>query len=164
MITPDLLRRMCHARSRLQFELEPPASVAQLAREAGLSTSHFITQFSALFGQTPLQCRTRARLERAREWLLASNEPATQIGLALGFDNLGSFSRLFTRHFGMPPRVYRRTAEPCVAPLGCVALMNQANQARAGDDEAQQQHLNFGEVAPRKVGQDGGLTSHSSPH
>jgi AraC-like DNA-binding protein len=144
MITPDLLRRMCHARSRLQFELEPPASVAHLAHEAGLSTSHFITQFSGLFGETPLQCRTRARLQRASEWLLASDEPATQIGLALGFDNLGSFSRLFTRHFGMPPRVYRRTARPFVAPLGCVALMNLANQVRAGDD-----HLNFGEVAPK---------------
>lgn len=149
MITPDLLRRMCHARSRLQFELEPPASVAKLAREAGLSTSHFITQFNALFGETPLQCRTRARLQRASEWLLASDEPATQIGLALGFDNVGSFSRLFTRHFGMPPRVYRRTAKRFVAPLGCVALMNEAH-AHAGE------HLNFSEVAPGRVVQDGG--------
>jgi AraC-like DNA-binding protein len=148
MISPDLLKRMCDARHRLQFELEPPASVAHLAQEAGLSTSHFITQFSALFGETPLQCRTRARLDRAREMLLATDEPATQIGLALGFDNPGSFSRLFSRRFGMPPRAYRRTAKLIVAPAGCIALMNQAH---AGD-------LNFGEVVPGHVGQDGGLT------
>lgn len=150
MISPDLLKRMCCARHRLQFELEPPARVAHLAREAGLSTSHFITQFSALFGETPLQCRTRARLERARGMLLATDEPATQIGLALGFADLGSFSRLFTRHFGVPPRAYRRRAKPFVAPAGCVALMN---QALAGD-------LNFGEVAPGRVRQDGGFTPH----
>lgn len=154
MITPDLLQRMCHARNRLQFELEPPASVAHLAREAGLSTSHFITQFSALFGQTPLQCRTRARLERARDLLLSTDEPATQIGLALGFDSLGSFSRLFTRHFGVPPRAYRRTAQPAVPPPGCIALMN---QAFARD-------LNFGEVAPGQIKQDGILTPEPTIH
>lgn len=126
MITQDLLKRMCHARGRLQRELEPPSSVSRLAREAGLSTPHFISQFGALFGETPLQCRTRARLERAREMLLATDEPAIQIGLALGFSNAGSFSRLFSRHFGMPPRAYRRTARLVVAPAGCVTLMNQA--------------------------------------
>jgi AraC-like DNA-binding protein len=151
MITHDLLKRMCRARHRLAVEFEPPASVAQLAREAGLSTAHFITQFSALFGETPLQCRTRARLERAREMLLAGDESATQIGLALGFDNLGSFSRLFTRHFGLPPRAYRRTAGPLVAPLGCIGLMNQAH---AGADR------NFGEVAGARIVQHDG----SHPH
>jgi AraC-like DNA-binding protein len=150
MISPDLLRRMCEARDRLQFELEPPARVADLAREAGLSTSHFITQFSALFGETPLQCRTRARLKRARAMLLATDEPATQIGLALGFTDLGSFSRLFTRHFGVPPRAYRRSGQPCAAPAGCIALMNLAH---AGD-------RNFGEVASGHVGQDGGFPPH----
>ncbi|SEF32310.1 AraC family transcriptional regulator [Variovorax sp. NFACC27] len=146
MISPGLLKRMCDARRRLQCELEPPASVAHLAAEARLSTSHFISQFSALFGETPLQCRTRARLERAREMLVSTDEPATQIGLALGFASQGSFSRLFSRHFGMPPRRYRRTAEPFVAPLGCIALMNQAHA----------RDLDFGEVARGDVGQDGG--------
>jgi AraC-like DNA-binding protein len=153
MITSDLLKRMCRARDRLQFELESPPRVAHLAREAGLSTAHFITQFSALFGETPLRCRTRARLEQARETLLATDESATQIALALGFANPGSFSRLFTRHFGVPPRAYRQTAKPFVAPAGCVALMNQAH---AGD-------RNFGEVAAAQIGQDGGL-SPERPH
>lgn len=149
MISPDLLKRMCEARRRLQYELEPSAKVADLASEAGLSTSHFIAQFAALFGETPLQCRKRARLERARELLLSTDEPATQIGLALGFTDLGSFSRLFTRHFGVPPRDYRRKAGPLPAvPAGCIALMNQALAAGRRD---------FGEVASSDAGQDGGL-------
>ena len=148
MITPDLLKRMCHARERLRTELESSARVSELAREAGLSTAHFIHQFGALFGQTPLQCRTRARLERARDALLATDESATQIALALGFDNPGSFSRAFTRHAGVPPRTWRRTAEPAVAPAGCVALMNLALAGR-----------HFGEVATGEPRQDG-----STPH
>ncbi len=119
MITPGLLARMYGARDRLQSYLEAPLRVSEVAREAGLTTAHFITQFRALFGQTPLQCRTRARLEQACAALHARGESATQIGLALGFDNPGSFSRAFARHVGMPPRIRRRSAGHAVAPAGC---------------------------------------------
>lgn len=125
MLTHDLLTRLCHARARLRTELEPPASVARIAGDAGLSTAHFITQFGAVFGETPLQCRTRARLELARDLLARGDQPVTQVCLALGFANMGSFSRLFRRRFGTAPRVYRKTAAPAVAP-GCVGLMNTA--------------------------------------
>ena len=145
MITPGLLARMCGARDRLQSHLDAPLCVSDVAREAGLTTAHFITQFRALFGQTPLQCRTRARLEQARAALHASRESATQIGLALGFDNPGSFSRAFARHVGMPPRTWRQTAGHAVAPAGCVALMNQALAAGR----------NFGEVTDAAIRQDG---------
>jgi hypothetical protein len=83
--------------------------------------------------------------------LLAGDESATQISLALGFSNLGSFSRLFTRNFGVPPREYRRSARPFASPTGCIALMNLARSDR-----------NFGEVARADVGQDGGTAFHGT--
>jgi hypothetical protein len=45
-------------------------------------------------------------LERAAA-LLASGESVTQVCLASGFESLGSFSTLFRRHYGIPPRIYR---------------------------------------------------------
>lgn len=127
MITPDLLARLCRARRRLESELEFPASIRMLAREAGLTTPHFITQFRAVFGQTPVQCRTRARLERARHELASGKESITQICLALGFDSMGSFSRMFRKRFGCSPRAYRRDcAGPQPSPPGCIGWMNLA--------------------------------------
>lgn len=151
MISADLLQRLCRARERLQVQLEPSASVASIARDAGLSTPHFITQFGALFGESPLQCRTRARLERARELLLCSRESATQIALSLGFENVGSFSRRFSRHFGVPPRHYRQTGRRDAAPASCIALMNLAHAT----------HRNFGEVAAEGMRQDAASCSRS---
>lgn len=148
MISRDLLARLCHARERLQSELEPPVKVATLAAQAGLSTPHFITQFSALFGETPLQCRTRMRLELARERLAQDGESITQIGLGLGFENLGSFSRLFRHRFGKTPRAYRREAKgPVLPPAGCVALMNLAR----GAGEISAKSANAGDANMRSV-------------
>lgn len=98
-----------------------------VAREAGLTTPHFITQFRAVFGETPVQCRTRARLERACQLLATGEEPITQICLALGLGNMGSFSRIFKKRFGCAPREYRRGGcKPWIPPEGCVGLMNLA--------------------------------------
>jgi AraC-like DNA-binding protein len=130
VISADLLARLCRARRRIESDLECPPAIGVLAREAGLTTPHFITQFRAVFGQTPVQCRTRARLERARALLAAGDESITQICLALGFASPGSFSRMFSRHFGRPPRALRREgATPISSPAGCVALMNLARGA-----------------------------------
>lgn len=126
VISSALLGRLCRARSRLEHELEPPVGVAQVAADAGLSTSHFIAQFAAVFGETPAQCRNRARLERGRQLLAEGSLSATQIGLALGFGQPGSFSRLFRRRFGVTPRAYRKTVPSPGPPAGCVALMNLA--------------------------------------
>lgn len=155
MVSADLLARMCRARNRLQAELEAPVPVRQLAREAGLTAPHFITLFSGLFGMTPLQCRTRARMARARELLARSDEPATQIGLSLGFQNSGSFSRRFARQFGLPPREFRKQAPPPEQPAGCVALMNLAWG---------RQDRNFGEVAGDPAGHDEAIPSPDSRH
>ncbi|MBE7370022.1 helix-turn-helix domain-containing protein [Ramlibacter pallidus] len=135
MISADLLQRLCRARERLQSELEPPARISSVARDAGLATPHFITQFSAVFGETPVQCRTRARLERACDLLRRSDEPVSQVALALGFANLGSFSRLFTRRFGVPPRTWRRQAAPPGVPAGCIAVLNAACLAQRNSGE-----------------------------
>lgn len=146
---------MCHSRDRLQRELEAPVRIRQLARDAGLTAPHFITLFSGLFGMTPLQCRTRARMAQARELLSCTDESATQIGLGLGFQNTGSFSRRFARQFGLPPREFRKLPQPPVQPAGCVALMN---LAWGGP------HRNFGEVAAGAAAHDAGASSPTANH
>lgn len=130
LVGPALFRRMCEGRDRL---VEGDASpVTDVARAVGVSPFHFIRVFEGLFGVTPHQFRTGARLERAR-WLLARGEHSvTEVCLELGFSSVGSFSELFARRVGEAPSAYaRRVRRLAVMPEqlsrelwpGCLTLM-----------------------------------------
>lgn len=91
-------------------------SVERLAARAGLSTFHFIRCFRTAFGTTPHQYLRARRLERARELLVATPLPVTEICDAVGFRSLGSFSSLFRRVTGETPAEYRdrRRRHACI--------------------------------------------------
>lgn len=99
-------RKLCHARDRLRDASDPP-TIAELAREVGISPFHFIRQFEALFGITPHQYRIQGRLDRARELLATGRYSVTRVCMEVGFSSLGSFSTLFTRRMGETPSEYR---------------------------------------------------------
>jgi AraC-like DNA-binding protein len=100
-------RRLCRARDVLR-ECDDPPSIAELAREVGISPYHFIRQFEAVFGTTPHQYRIQLRLDRARTLLATGGYSVTRVCMEVGFTSLGSFSSLFCRRAGEPPSNYRR--------------------------------------------------------
>ncbi|HKU14673.1 MAG TPA: helix-turn-helix transcriptional regulator [Steroidobacteraceae bacterium] len=129
--TGAVLLRLCRARDLLQ-DVSGNVRIEQAAREAALSPYHFIRLFKATFGATPHQVSIDARLERAKELLLAADLSVTEICLEVGFASLGSFSTLFARRVGASPAAYRRRVRamiqvPGVTPPslipGCYSLM-----------------------------------------
>jgi transcriptional regulator GlxA family with amidase domain len=120
-IDRDALRRLAHARDLLVHDDAP---VSQVARSAGISPFHFIRQFDALFGETPHQFRTRARLDRAKQ-LLRTGASVTETCMELGFSSVGSFSGLFARRVGVTPSAFRRfvQVQTSFAYRGCFSLM-----------------------------------------
>jgi AraC-like DNA-binding protein len=118
-------RRLCRARELLLAGEDPP-TIADLAREVGISPFHFIRQFEAVFGATPHQYRIQARLDRARELLATGRYTVTRVCMEVGFSSLGSFSTLFTRRMGETPSAYRERVlalPPDVRHPGCLTLM-----------------------------------------
>jgi AraC-like DNA-binding protein len=132
-LSTSLFASLCVARERLrECDDDSAPMVAEIARLAGLSTFRFIRLFHAVFGITPHQYRIDARLERARELLITTDRPVTDVCLDVGFTSLGSFSSLFARRVGVPPSAFRQrtrpmivvpgTLPPTLAP-GCLTLM-----------------------------------------
>jgi transcriptional regulator GlxA family with amidase domain len=63
--------------------------------------------FKQAFDQTPHQYLMRRRIEQAKVLLTASELSVTEVCFAVGFQSLGSFSALFHRSVGQPPKLYR---------------------------------------------------------
>ena len=123
---------MCVARELLGQTPETPLSIAEIAREVGISPFHFIRQFEAVFGTTPHQFRIARRIDRATRLLALDTGSVTDICLEVGFSSLGSFSTLFARRVGESPSRYRARARRLVqvpavlrvdSTAGCLALM-----------------------------------------
>jgi len=128
-MTGAAFRRLCVAREMLVSPAPRPASVRDVARTVGMSPFQFIRAFRAVFGETPYQVRTRARLDAARRLLALSDRSVTDVCFDVGFSSLGSFSDLFARRVGASPTAYRRRVRSGRADVagdlqpGCLSLM-----------------------------------------
>ena len=126
--------RLCRARERLR-ERDRIVPLARIAREARLSTGELIRRFTALFGETPHQYRSRERLNWAKRLLASGERSVTDVCMDVGFSSVGSFSTWFARRVGRAPSAYRReakarAAEPSSSSAslepGCLSLLTGA--------------------------------------
>jgi AraC-like DNA-binding protein len=114
----DLLRRLCRARDFIRDSHAEPLELADMAHAAGVSPFHFLRTFRAAFRETPLAFLQRVRLERAKD-LLGRGEAVTDVCMQVGYSSLGSFSLLFSRRVGLPPRSFQREVRALVqVPFG----------------------------------------------
>lgn len=82
-------------------------TVEQMAREAGLSASHFSRLFKQVIGDTPYQFLMRYRVEQAVELVAQKKRSLGDIALTCGFVDQPHFSRLFKAYMGETPKAFR---------------------------------------------------------
>jgi AraC family transcriptional regulator len=89
---------------------DPCADVrlAAVAKQCGMSVSHFARSFKVSFGQSTHRWVIGLRIERAKRFLLCSDEPLIEIAHKTGFCDQASFNRTFTKVMGSSPGRWRR--------------------------------------------------------
>lgn len=100
--------RLQNARLFMLEQCDRDIAIADVASVAGYSPSHFMRTFHTALGETAYTFLTRARLARARALLTTSSLAVAEVAFAAGFEDRGTFSRQFRRHFGVTAADLRR--------------------------------------------------------
>jgi len=93
----------------IEAHLDQRLSLAQLARVAGVSASHFKTLFKRSTGLPAHAYVIQRRVERARVLLARGDLPASQIALEVGFSHQSHMARHMRRILGVTPASFRRS-------------------------------------------------------
>lgn len=94
----ELLHENMHGRIRL----------SEIARECGLSTSHFARSFKATFGISTHQWLIQHRIEHAKQLMIQTNLSLTEIAVQAGFNDQAALTHTFRQLVGVSPGRWRR--------------------------------------------------------
>lgn len=82
-------------------------SMAEMARLAGISATHFNRQFAFLFGMSPMRFLHSLRVEKARQLLMHTDRSVGEIAIETGYHDQSHFTRHFRQLGGMTPGRFR---------------------------------------------------------
>ena len=92
----------------------PDLSVELLSSDLGYSTRQFYRKLKPITDKSPADIIKEYRLTMAERLLLTKNYTIEEIMDKTGFNNRGTFYKLFSQRFGMPPRQYREQQKDSV--------------------------------------------------
>lgn len=94
----ELLSENLHGRIRL----------SDLARECGLSVSHFARSFKVSFGISTHQWLIQHRIDHAKQLMSRTSMPLIDVAIQSGFNDQAAFTRAFRQIAGVSPGRWRR--------------------------------------------------------
>ncbi|QMV19176.1 helix-turn-helix domain-containing protein [Granulicella sp. 5B5] len=101
----SLLKR---AMEYITANLAEDIGLGQIARELGLSESHFAHEFRTSTGATPYQYLLQQRMEKAKALLRTTKLPIQNVSVLAGFRYPANFVRTFRQREGQSPDAWRR--------------------------------------------------------
>jgi AraC-like DNA-binding protein len=108
-----------------------PWTIADLARQVGLSRSVLAERFRHYLGEPPISYLTRWRLQLGAQILKSSSRSVAEVAAEVGYESEAAFNRAFKREYLVPPARFRsqsRVGEraPSVANASAVYLDRRA--------------------------------------
>ncbi|HVJ51723.1 MAG TPA: AraC family transcriptional regulator [Aliidongia sp.] len=110
-LAPWQMRRV---NAYIDENLDQPIRIDDMTAVIQLSKSYFSLAFRSSFGEPPHAYLLGRRIERAKELMLLTDQPLSQIALACGLCDQAHLSKLFRRATGTSPKLWRR--QRCGAP------------------------------------------------
>jgi AraC-like DNA-binding protein len=100
--------RISAALRTMHRDVQRAWTVADLAREAGMSRSAFAARFTEVVGAPPIDYLANWRMALAKAALASSKTPMTQVAELAGYASVSAFSTAFSRATGRSPTSFSR--------------------------------------------------------
>jgi AraC family transcriptional regulator, activator of mtrCDE len=116
---------------------EPAAahSVGSLAKIACMSRSAFAKAFEEAITATPIEFVAQARLAKARDLIVATDDSIGSIAESVGFASRSHFSSRFRERYGEDPTAYRKRMTARTTPDSLASVSSTLATADGGDEE-----------------------------
>ncbi len=92
----------------IQQNYQRELTVDEVATFVNLNRNYFSRKFKEKMGCTPQEFIIRQRLTSAAELMRSTSLPIKTIAAQCGYSNQLNFSQAFRKHYGLPPREWRK--------------------------------------------------------
>jgi AraC family transcriptional activator of pyochelin receptor len=107
-LTESDIARIAAARRIVDERWHEKLTIDDIAKSCGINRDKLTRGFRELYQCSVAEALSERRLRQARQMLAASDLPVASIGYRCGYLNNASFTRAFSRRFGMAPTAMRR--------------------------------------------------------
>jgi AraC-like DNA-binding protein len=102
----EIFKRVSIAKEWIEANCCLRITLEQMASVARMNSQHFLRMFRQVYKTTPHQYLVSCKLEKAMQLLQAARLPVNEICNSIGFESVQSFTLLFRKRFGMPPKKF----------------------------------------------------------
>ncbi|RYY16681.1 MAG: AraC family transcriptional regulator, partial [Chitinophagaceae bacterium] len=102
-LKPGEVEKMYMVRSIILNNLSKHHSLLQLAHQVGTNECYLKDHFKKVFGTTVYAFTQRAKMEKARELILAGGKKISDVAKTTGYKYTSHFTSSFKKHFGVLP-------------------------------------------------------------
>jgi AraC family transcriptional activator of pyochelin receptor len=107
-LTESDIARIAAARRIVDTRWQEKLTIDDIAKSCGINRDKLTRGFRELYQCSIAEALSERRLRQARQMLAASDLQVASIGYRCGYLNNASFTRAFSRRFGMAPTAMRR--------------------------------------------------------
>jgi AraC-like DNA-binding protein len=94
--------------SHIEANFDKPISMAEMAKRANLSTTHFNRRFQQILRMTPMQYLRTLRIQAAQRLLTTTSKSLVAIAAEVGYIDQSHLTRRFRQATGITPAAYRK--------------------------------------------------------
>lgn len=107
-------KNLLQAIALMERNIEDVLDIEDIAKTVDCSRRHLERLFSSKLGTAPMCYYRNMRLDRARQLLFETQMSHTEVAVACGFENNGSFSAAYKKRFGLSPTSEERVGSAAV--------------------------------------------------